>query len=373
MASADIAHLRLAAQGIALPRAVSAEAIVTQLGAIQAQDYHGALWSIALRMPSATRADVERAVADRTIVRTWPMRGTLHFVPAIDARWMLELLCPRIIKGAAGRHRQLELDDATFGRSRTLVANALHRDGILTRSALFAALGSGGVSTAGQRGIHILQRLCMECMLCFGPHSDKQPTFVLFDDWIRTSRRLDRDDALRTMAERFFTSHGPATLRDFAGWIGVAMAGARVGLALARPSLERVDTVAGEQWMASGAVSESAPPPRSHLLPGFDEFMLGYKDRSAALPARLADRIVPGGNGMFLSTLVIDGQVCGTWRRRTHRNSVRIEPSPFRRLAASGKRAFAIPAGRYAHFLDVPVTIAWRPVSPGKARENPKA
>jgi hypothetical protein len=357
----DIPRLRLHAQGIAHPGSVTPEAIVTHLGAVQAQDYHGALWSIGLRLANAdaTRADVERAIADRAIIRTWPMRGTLHFVPAIDARWMLELMTPRIVLGAAGRHRQLELDDAIFRRSRTLIAKALERDAILTRAALFAALETGGVSTAGQRGIHILQRLCMECMLCYGPHAEKQPTFVLFDDWVHTSRRLDRDDALRTMAERFFTSHGPATLRDFVGWTGLLVADAKLGLQLAQSSLERVPTGDCELWMANDRPAVVADQPPAHLLPGFDEFMLGYKDRSAALAPRYADRIVPGGNGMFLSTLVLDGQVRGTWRRTSRQTSVVLEASPFVRLKASEKKAFAYPAERYGQFLGVPATVAW--------------
>jgi hypothetical protein len=145
--STPLAHQRLVAQGIAVPRSVTAAEIVTRLGAVQAQDYPGALWSIALRMTGATRANVERAIVERAIVRTWPMRGTLHFVPAADARWMLELLTPRIVKSAAGRHRQLELDDAAFHRSMTLIGRALAERRMLSRSALFDVLERGGVST----------------------------------------------------------------------------------------------------------------------------------------------------------------------------------------------------------------------------------
>ena len=264
----DIAALRLEAQGIAHPAATTPAEIVTRLGALQAQDYAGALWSIGLRIAGATRADVEQAIADRTIVRSWPMRGTLHFVPAVDARWMLELLTPRIVAGAAGRHRQLELDDDAFRRSRTIITRALERDPILTRVALFAVLNQAGVSTAGQRGIHILQRLAMDGMLCYGPHAEKQPTFVLFDEWIATSRRLERDVALQTIAERFFDGHGPASLRDFAGWTGLAMADARLALRLAQPSLERLMSDDLELWMSATATSITGSP-GAHLLPGF--------------------------------------------------------------------------------------------------------
>lgn len=359
MSRLDIRLLRLHAQGIALADSTKPAAIVVRLGAVQAQDFPGALWSIALRTPDATRADVEQAIADRTIVRTWPMRGTLHFVPAEDARWMLELLTPRIVKGSAGRHRQLELDDAVFHRSRMLVGRALKRGGILTRRALFDALEKGGVSTAGQRGIHIVQRLCMERMLCFGAHEEKQPTFVLFDEWIGTSRQLERDDALRTLAERFFVSHGPATLRDFVWWTGLTVADAKVGLHLEQASLERISVGNAELWMSNGRRPSEAPASRAHLLPGFDEYILGYTDRSAMFGSESAGRIVPGGNGMFLSTLVLDGKVCGTWRRTARAKSVTIEATPFVALNAPHRRAFAGAAERYARFLGVQVALSW--------------
>lgn len=357
--SLDVASIRLHAQGIAHPGSATPEAIVTHLGAIQAQDYPGALWSIGLRIADATRADVERAIANRTIIRTWPMRGTLHFVPAIDARWMLELMAPRIMKGAAGRHKQLELDEAAFRRSRLLIAKALKREPIATRTALFAALEKGGVSTEGQRGIHILQQLCMERMLCFGPHSEKQSTFAHFDEWIQTSRQLDREDALRTIAERYFVSHGPATLRDFVWWTGLTVAHAKVGLHLARSSLEQLTTDDAELWMSNDRPTVDSTAPRAHLLPGFDEFMLGYKDRSAALAPKYAWRIVPGGNGMFLSTLVLDGQVRGTWRKTIHPKAVVVQTMQFVKLKVSEQKSFTHPLERYAQYLGVPTTFVW--------------
>ena len=354
-----IASIRLHAQRISRPASTTPEAIVTHLGAVQAQDHAGALWSIGLRLAGATRADVERAIADRAIVRTWPMRGTLHFIPAADARWMLELLTPRIMKAAAARHRQLELDDAAFRRSRAIVGRALKEEPVQSRGAIFAALEKGGVSTTGQRGIHILQRLSMERMLCYGPHAEKQPTFALFDDWIRASRQLDRDDALRTLAERYFASHGPATLRDFVAWTGLTVADAKTGLALAQPSLERMVVDNAELWMSNESTPPDAAEASAHLLPGFDELMLGYRDRSATLAPRYAGRIVPGGNGMFLSTLVLDGQVRGTWTRTARARTTVIEASPFSRLSAAEKKAFVAPAERYASFLGTSVTLTW--------------
>jgi hypothetical protein len=359
MTGADIARLRLRAQRIAPPAAASPAAVVEHLGAVQAQDYAGALWSIALRTPAATRADVERAIAERTIVRTWPMRGTLHFVPAEDARWMLELLTPRIVGSFAGRYRWLELDDDAFRRSRSILERALARRHVLTRAALYAELERGGVSPAGQRGIAIAQRLCMERMLVFGPHDEKQPTFALFDEWIPRSIQLDRDDALRTIAARYVAGHGPVTLKDFARWTGLAVADARRGLDLARPSLERALVEGTEFYMTHEPPPASAPAPRAHLLPGFDELMLGYGDRSASLAPEHAGRICPGANGMFLSTLVLDGRVCGTWRRSARGAKVTVAASPFVPLTASQQRAFDAPLRRYAHFLGGDASLDW--------------
>jgi len=326
---------------------------------MQAQDYQGALWSIALRTAGATRVDVERAITEGTIVRTWPMRGTLHFVPAVDARWMLELMTPRIMKSAEGRHRQLELDETTFRHSRSLIEKALTREPVLTRAAIFAVLEAGKIPTTGQRGIHILQRLCMERMLCYGPHAEKQPTFTLFDAWIPTSRTLEREDALRTIAERFFVSHGPATVRDFIGWTGLTVAEAKLGLHLAQASLERLVVDDTEMWMSNTLMTSSDDEPRAHLLPGFDEFLLGYKDRSASLAPRHAARVVPGANGVFLSTLVLDGQVRGTWRRTTRPKLIELEATSFGRLSASERKEFARPAERYSHFAGTPVRLTW--------------
>jgi hypothetical protein len=357
--TADIPRLRLDAQGISQPNASTPLEVVTRLGAVQAQDYHGALWAIGLRIAGATRADVERAVAERSIVRTWPMRGTLHFVPAADARWMLELLAPRTIANAAVRHRQLELDDAAFRRSRRILERALTREPVLTRVALFAELERGGVVTGSQRGIHILQRLAMERLLCFGPHAGKQPTFALFDQWISGSRALDRDEALRTIAERYFRGHGPATLRDFAWWTGLRMADARTALHLAQPSLVRLVANAGELWMSAEEQHDSQNWPRAHLLPPYDEYMVGFTDRSAALEPRYAGHMVPGGNGVFFAILVLDGQVVGTWRRAARAKVVEIEGKPFASLKPTAKRSFGAPVGRYAHFLGVPASMSW--------------
>lgn len=356
----DLARARLLRQQIA-PGGATARTpaeVVAALGAVQAQDYLGALWAVGLRMPPervTTEADVEKALAERTIVRTWPMRGTLHFVAAPDVRWMLALLAPRAAASAAGRHRQLELDEATFTRSRKLFETVLRDGKQLPRSEMYEKLEDAGISTAGQRGIHILGRLAHDRVLCFGARDGKQPTFVLLEDWIPPAPALEREAALAELARRYFTGHGPATVQDLVWWSGLKVSDAKAGLAAAAAELRR-ETVDGQDyWMAPESPDDTAAG--VYLLPGFDEYLLGYRDRTAVLDPRHAATIVPGGNGMFLSTLVIDGRVAGTWKRTLKKKTVAVTVTSFAALRKKDRPALKLAVERYGRFLGLPVEL----------------
>jgi hypothetical protein len=358
MTQRDIGLLRLSAQGVTAPGGNTPAEVVAHLGAMQAQDYLGALWAIGLRLQNVTEAEVEQAMAERSIVRTWPMRGTLHFVVAADVRWMLKLLTPRIVAGSAGRHRQLELDDATFKRSEKVLLRALKDGQVRTRGDLFEVLERSRIDPSGQRGIHILSKLAQEGLLCFGPREGKQPTFVLLDDWVPESRHLERDDALAEIARRYFTSHGPATLMDFVGWTGLKITEGRQALEAVSKELHK-ETIKGvDYWMPLSLQKAGKKKGNTlHLLPGFDEFVLGYKDRSTVIPPEHMDRIVPGGNGMFMSTIVRHGQVAGLWKRTLKGKSVQVSLTQFDRLAASDSVAVKKMAARYGAFLGLEAVV----------------
>jgi len=331
--------------------------VVSALGAMQAQDYLGALWAIGLRVPGSTEADVEQAIADRIIVRTWPMRGTLHFVAAEDARWMTELMAPRVIARAAGRHRQLELNAATFTRARKVLQRALQGGKILSRPAAFNLLEKSRISPKGQRGIHILQQLTHEGLLCFGPREGKQFTFTLFDEWLPDAKSRDHDASLAEIALRYFTSHGPATFNDFVGWTGLKITEARQGLEAVASNLVK-ETLRGiDYWLPNGKPPPSKTTTCLHLLPGFDEYLLGYKDRSAALHADHSQKIIPGGNGMFFPTMVRDGRIVGTWKRDWGNQSVNVSLHPFERLDAKTGKSMAKQAAAYAAFVQRPLQL----------------
>mgnify|MGYP000868716530 FL=1 len=352
-----IAPDRLANHHIGGATFAEPDAVVQWMGLIQAQDYLGALWAIGLRLPGVTEADIERALAARSIVRTWPARGTLHFVAAQDARWMLELLAPRVIARSRGRLQQVGLDEATLARSRQLFSAALQGGKQLTRAAMCQLLESAHISTAGQRGIYILGRLAQEGLLCFGAREGKQQTFTLLAEWVGPTEAKSRAEALAELARRYFTSHGPATVQDFVWWSGLTTADARAALEMAKPHLiqEALDEQA--YWLSSSAPSAHEAPPTAYLLPAFDEYLVGYRDRSAVLEPAYARRTNNGG-GILSPTILIAGRVVGVWKRTLKKGSVVITPDWFSAPTAAQEQAFGRAALHYGAFLGLPVTLA---------------
>jgi hypothetical protein len=314
----EVGMLRLAAQWLAGPGTTPAES-VRRLCAVQGQDYPGALTSIALRTAERRRKDVEAALDDGEIVRSWPMRGTLHVLAADDLPWMLELLSPRAMAGLAGRRERLQLTEAHVEHARELVVAALQGGRRLRRADLLAAIDAGGVATTGQRGYHLLWYLAQTATLCLGPTNGAgEQLFVLLDEWMPTPRRLVGEEALAELARRFFLGHGPATVQDLARWSGITVRDARSGLAMVRLELAALD-VDGVEHLMDPATPDRLASCRAEaeglfLLPGFDEFVLGYGDRTAVLDAEFAQQIVPGGNGMFRPTVVHGGRIVGTWQ-----------------------------------------------------------
>jgi hypothetical protein len=320
------------------------------LGAVQAQDYHGAKWSLGLRIPGTMDADIEQAIADRTIVRTWLHRGTLHFVSAADVRWMLKMLAPRVIPKLAGPCRRLGLTEAVIARSQDVMAEALRGDRQSMRVELVDALERSGIAADGLRGTYLFYRAAMDCLICHGSRRGSQFTYALLDEWIPASRNLEGDEALAELAERYFTSHGPATLRDFAWWSGLTLADARKGLEMVKSRLSCA-TLDGEiYWMPQDQHPEMGGAPDDvYLLPGFDEYMLGYKDRSAAIPAAQLAALTPK-NGMFSPIIVIKGRVVGTWKRALTKKPIVIEMSPFAPMTRSQSCAAEAAAMRFREY-----------------------
>lgn len=353
MTGPSIARRRLANQLLARPVPKRPEEVVRWFGAVQAQEYAGALWALGLRVPGSTEGETEKAISTGKVILTWPMRGTIHLVPAADARWMLDLLTPRVVSRAAGRHRQLGLDETTFARGEEMIREALRGGRAMPRKDLMSLLDAGGVSTSGQRGYHVLWCLAQKGLVCFGPREGRQQTFVLLDEWAPEQRDLDRDEALAELAGRYFRSHGPATLHDFAWWSGLTIADARAALESVRKRLVR-EVVGDRTYWSSGPASDGGlESPAVHLLPPYDEYTVAYKDRSAVL-----DPAYAGGTDRGLtSTIVLDGKVVGTWKRRFEKDRVVVAPNLLEPVGRAERDALAEAAHRYGAFLGGPVEV----------------
>ena len=318
MNAADVLRLRLASQGLARAAFRKPEEVVSWFGAVQAQDYLGALWAIGQRLRNATEARIEAAEARRAIVRLWPMRGTLHFVAADDVRWITQLLAPRVLaRNAARLKREVEVDSRVVARCREVVRRTLEGGRRLDRKELYAALEARRIRTDGSRGLHILGWLAMEGTVCLAGRSGKQHTFALLDEWIPKSAKLDRDAGLVELARRYFSSHGPATRRDFMWWAGITAKDAQAAIDGTHASLSRA-LVDGDEywWREAGGRQSVVQAPLVRLLPAFDEYTVAYHDRT-----RIADARLPKMS-LLSPAVMVNGRVIGNWTRRLERNRV---------------------------------------------------
>ncbi|MDI6105510.1 winged helix DNA-binding domain-containing protein [Actinoplanes sp. NEAU-A12] len=327
--------------------------IVEWFGAMQAQDLNSVLWSLGARLPGVTLPEVVAATEERTVVRTWPMRGTVHLVPSADAHWMLDLTGVRALTGVAKRWEYLGLDEKTAHQAMDVLAAAITAGGgRLTRSACLAALTDGGISVEGQRGYHLLWYVSQRGVTAIAPNEGSEQTFVLLDEWVtRRFTPASRDEALTILAGRYFRSHGPTTVKDFAGWTGLPVGDARKGVAAAK--LERVDVDGVEMW-ADPEVLDAGPVTGWWALPGFDEYMLGYKDRSMMATPEQVAKIIPGGNGVFQSTLVRDGRVMATWKRTLGKKAVTVTVLPLADVEVEQATRALEP---YAAFVGLPLVV----------------
>jgi hypothetical protein len=339
------------------------EEVASWFGAMQAQDLASGKWSLGVRMAGATETSVDAAFERADVLRTWPMRGTIHVIASEDARWLLELTGVRALNASATRQRQLGLDSATAERAEGILDDALAGGRRLTRRQALSLLQQSGITTDGQRGYHLLWHAAQTGRICIGPNAGKEQTFVRLEDWAPRQLRLDRSAALVELAHRFFRSHGPTHVRDFAGWSGLTLTDARRGIAGNTGRLSPLTYLGEENWATNelaelihdGGFAKRAP---TVALPGFDEFMLGYKDRSIQVPAEHLSRIVPGNNGMFRSTLIVDGRAIATWQRTVRSQRVTVTVDPFAPLSSSTASAARRAFDAYGAFLGLPVELS---------------
>jgi hypothetical protein len=360
MNGADLLNRRLRNQRLIGPPARRVEEVISVLGAVQAQDYGGARWALAQRCGHPRAAEVDALLDAGRILRTHVLRPTWHIVLPADIRWLLRLTAPRIIAGAAGRWRELELDPATIRRSQAALARALRGGGRLTRPEISRMLAGAGITASGPRLAHLLMRAELEEVVVSGGLRGKQHTYALLDEQAPPLPRFDRDQALGELARRYLTGHGPAQDQDLAWWAGLSLGEARRAIALAGKPLSS-DRLDGKTfWSVRGRGPAPLRPPVVHLLPNFDEYDVAYRDHRPNLHPVVARR--PRALGALVPhILAIDGLVVGGWRRTLGRAAVDVRPSVVRALTPAERAAAQAAADRYAAHVGLPAaTIAWR-------------
>lgn len=354
MKSADISLLRLQRQHILKPDFKNPEDVVKWFGAVQAQDYFGALWAVGLRMKKSSEEIIEEALERRSIVRTWPMRGTLHFVAAEDVRWMLKLLTPRVVAMHTARiKRDYDLNDNVIRKSEKIIVRTLAGNRQLTRDEMYHVLEKNKIDPGGQRGLHILWRLAQHGVVCFGSRKGKQQTFALLDEWIPAGRELSREESLAELAFRYFTSHSPATVKDFAWWSGLSVADARVGYELTKHCFtEKI--IAASSYVLPTKTDPIKRGASTFLLPAFDEFSVGYANRHAMIDPAAKTKVT--AFQLLSPIVVINGRVAGTWRRVLTKNTASLEIKSITALTTEQKQVIEKKAGHYGKFLSTKIT-----------------
>jgi len=355
----DITARRLRAQGLTGKPFASPVDAVRWLGAVQSQDYAGAKWALGQRTRASTDAAIDRVFDEGAILRTHVMRPTWHFVAPEDVGWLLDLTAPRIRRGLVARYRELGIDAKQSVRAAAVFAAALAGGRHLTRTELGRVLTAAGISPEGQRLPHLLIGAELDKVIVSGPRRGKQFTYALFEERAPKAREVERSQALAALTSRYFRSHGPAQIQDFTWWSGLTTAEARMGIELAGAALGHRVIEGKDYWYAAAAAALRGTAPVAHLLPNFDEYTVGYRDRSALLPA--GGRFDPSlfSFGSILSNVVtIDGIVRGAWRRSSARGGLLIEMRLSERLAARETAAVQEAIRRMACFLGRPVKLA---------------
>ena len=334
--------------------------IVEHFLAMQAQDAPGVAFSMGLRTGLGEDA-VADALNSREIVRTWPMRGTLHLVPSRDAKWMLALMGDRTLKGAARRRATIGLPDAVAFRAADVLADAVARaPGPLTRTACATALTDAGISGEGNWTYHLLWFASALGHLAGGPPQGKEQTFVGLDVWAPAHHSPSTEEALALVASAYVRGHGPVTDRELARWTGLGLGESRSGLAAAEGIVE-VDTDAGPAWVSPAVLDrvELATTAPTRLLPGFDEFMLGYSEAERAIDPAHHAAVVPGSNGIFKATVVDKGRVVALWGRKPSAKAVRVTVAPLVTLGTAARSRIETAAIEYATYVGLPLEVRW--------------
>ena len=346
----NIAQARLATQQISDSKLTTAQELVYWMGAVQAQDFPASKWALGVRLPGSTEKSVEAAIDSGKIIRTHVLRPTWHLVSAEDVYWMLELSAPQIKTAARSRDRELGLTDNTISHCNNLFEKWLRDGNFLPREELLKLLADAGFSNDNNRVSHILMRTEIDGIIVSGPTKAGKQTYALLAERVPVKKLLNREEAAAELARRYFTSHGPATLLDFAWWSGLPVKECRQAIDAIKTDFV-AEIVDGETyWFHSEYSFPNTENKAIYLLPAYDEFIISYKNRAATLTYENHLKVV-SNNGFFRPVIVHNGQVIGVWKRTIKAGKAIFETNYFGNPGKAIQKQVEKEFEKYVQFL----------------------
>lgn len=323
MTQDTIAQMRLHSQELVQKQCKTPNDLLKHFGAMQAQDYAMAKWAIAQRIGYAETA-IEKAINEAEIIRTHILRPTWHFVSAEDIRWMLEITAPQIKTQISSMSKNHEIDAALLSRCNAIIAKVLEGNQHLTREEVMLELNQNGINTSDMRPTIIMMAAEIEGLVCNGIMKGKQFTYALLDERVPQKHFFTKEEAMTALARKYFTSHGPATLKDFLWWSGLSVKNATLALKNIEKEFDSFLFENQVYWHKSDNATKSIENELLHFLPAFDEFLISYKDRTASIS--LANQSIAfSNNGIFRPIITLNGKVIGIWKREVKKEKVSIE------------------------------------------------
>jgi hypothetical protein len=353
----DIPLHRLHNQRLSTTTFKTSDEVVSWLGTVQAQDYAGAKWALAQRMTNTTDAALDRAFAGGSILRTHLLRPTWHFVTPWDIRWLLKLTGPRVQAGNAFMYRKTEMDKAIIQKSYTVLEKALRDGKQMTRTELGTVFEKAGIVAEGQRLGYFMMSAELDGLICSGARRSKQFTYALLEERVPAVKALSREEALAELVKRYFTTRGPATLQDFSWWSGLTMADAKTGIEMVKAQFICDVNDGQEYWFSDSKPPKGGKLPRVFLLPNYDEYFIGFKDRRAIGKFARQANIGADDPALIAHIIILDGQIVGGWRRTLNKGEVLVETSLITKLDKTERQLIADAADRFGRFLELPVSL----------------
>lgn len=364
MKNAEIAKRRLVGQGLSTVRFKDPAEVVSHLGAVQAQDYAGAKWALGQLLEEFTDSDLDSVFNNGSILRTHLLRPTWHFVTPKDIRWMLKLTAARVHAVNAYMYRKAEVDASLIKRTNAIIIKTLRDGNHCTRTEIASALEQDGISTKTEfRLSYIMMHAELDGIICSGPRKGKQFTYALLEEHVPPVKALKRDEALAELVRRYFKTRGPASLQDFCVWSGLTMADAKEGIAMVKSEFASVEVNEQTYWFDDSISLSKKTVSLACLLPNYDEYFIGFKDRSAIAEFSRAANLTADDPALLSNIIILNGQIVGGWKRTLTKNEVQIETSLITTLSQADKEHIQQAANRFGKFIELPIKLTHKDIN----------